>query len=165
MSGRMMAFVDGENLVCRFQTMQEGKTSSDQVVHQQDVFVWHPHFLTNARTRGFRVLRINYYTSLVGDDNKMEQIRSKLRSCRSSICPCAVTPVLFKRSRGQRSSKGVDIKLTTDLLTHVYQDNVEAVYLLSGDGDYIPLIEEVKRKGLFLPKAPWPHRGQRTVRS
>lgn len=46
-----------------------------------------------------------------------------------------------------RSGKGVDIQTTVDVLTNVYQNNLDAVYLVSGDGGYAPLIHEAQRMG------------------
>ena len=40
--------------------------------------------------------------------------------------------------------------MTVDILTHVYQNNLDAVYLISGDGDYKPVIETVVRNGKHL---------------
>ena len=37
--------------------------------------------------------------------------------------------------------------MTVDILTHVYQNNLETVCLLSGDGDNKPVIETVVRNG------------------
>ena len=37
--------------------------------------------------------------------------------------------------------------MTVDILTNSYQDNIDTVFLIAGDGDYIPLIEEVQRLG------------------
>jgi uncharacterized LabA/DUF88 family protein len=34
-----------------------------------------------------------------------------------------------------------------DVLNHVHRDNVDTVLLLSGDGDYMPVIAEVQRCG------------------
>ena len=44
-------------------------------------------------------------------------------------------------------TKGVDIQLTVDVLTHVHNNNIDAVYLFSGDGDYEPLVREVHANG------------------
>lgn len=37
--------------------------------------------------------------------------------------------------------------MTVDILKHTYLDNLDTVFLISGDGDYLPLIEEVIRNG------------------
>jgi uncharacterized LabA/DUF88 family protein len=61
---------------------------------------------------------------------------------RLASLPCNLTPQVFKRDKGTSRSKGVDIKLTVDVLTQVHNDTVDSVYILSGDGDYLPLMEE-----------------------
>jgi uncharacterized protein (TIGR00288 family) len=43
--------------------------------------------------------------------------------------------------------KVVDIQMIVDILSHVYQNNVDSVCLFSGDGDYKAVIDEVIRKG------------------
>ena len=41
--GRLMAFVDGENLVCRFQAMRDaGRIPHDDMLHIPDVVAWRP---------------------------------------------------------------------------------------------------------------------------
>ena len=37
--------------------------------------------------------------------------------------------------------------MTLDILTNVYQNNLDTVYIVSGDGDFIPLIKECIRFG------------------
>lgn len=43
--------------------------------------------------------------------------------------------------------KGVDVMLTTDLLTHAFKDNFDVAVIIGGDQDYIKALEEVKREG------------------
>ena len=45
------------------------------------------------------------------------------------------------------SQKGVDIFLTTDMISLAYEDAYDTAILLSGDGDYVALVELVKSKG------------------
>ena len=40
-----------------------------------------------------------------------------------------------------------EIALTTDMLSHGYRTNYDVAVLFAGDGDYVPLVEEVKRLG------------------
>ncbi len=42
---------------------------------------------------------------------------------------------------------GVDIALTTDMLSHAFLDNYSIAVLAAGDGDYVPAVEAVKRQG------------------
>jgi uncharacterized LabA/DUF88 family protein len=41
----------------------------------------------------------------------------------------------------------VDITLTKDMLVHAFNDNYDAAVLVTGDGDYIPVVEELKHMG------------------
>jgi uncharacterized LabA/DUF88 family protein len=52
-----------------------------------------------------------------------------------------------KRKKKGEKAKGVDIALSKDLLSHAYLDNYDVAVVIAGDGDYIPLLEEVKRRG------------------
>ena len=49
-----------------------------------------------------------------------------------------------------RPSKGVDIALTCDMLSHASHDNYDVAVLIAGDGDYVPLVDEVKRLGKLV---------------
>jgi uncharacterized LabA/DUF88 family protein len=57
------------------------------------------------------------------------------------------TPKVFTKPDGDRKSKAVDIAFTTDVLSHAYQDNYDAAFLIAGDEDYVPLIDELKHHG------------------
>jgi len=45
------------------------------------------------------------------------------------------------------SQKGVDICLTSDMISLAYENAYDVAVLLSGDGDYVALVELVKAKG------------------
>jgi len=54
---------------------------------------------------------------------------------------------LFSKKKKEAKSKGVDIQMTVDILSQIYLDNIDTVYLIAGDGDYLPIISEVIRMG------------------
>jgi uncharacterized LabA/DUF88 family protein len=60
------------------------------------------------------------------------------------------SPKVFKKVRKEDKAKGVDIALTKDMLSHAYQSHYEVACLIAGDGDYVPLVEEVKRMGKIV---------------
>jgi len=154
--GRMMVFVDGENLVFRYQAMlEEGREPRDDVNHEKDAYVWQ----SNTVRPGLNhVIRAWYYTYAVGDDSKIFEITEKIKSLRYSQFsdPRAnivtgkllrnLYPKVFRKIRGKKA-KGVDIQLTVDILSNVYMNNVDSIFLVSGDGDYKPVIEEAIRFG------------------
>jgi uncharacterized LabA/DUF88 family protein len=73
-----------------------------------------------------------------------------LYAVRESLWRIGFAPEVFKRDSGQTKAKGVDIALTKDMLSHAFRGNYEAAVLVAGDGDYLPLIEEVKRLGKLV---------------
>ena len=156
---RMMLFIDGENLVMRYQSMlTNGLVPQPGIFHQPDIYVWHNNFYIPT---DHHVIRAHYYTSLVGDDEKLGSINSELKKMEVKIqrfdflaehvkhhtFTSPLYPVIIKKSQKSNKTKLVDIRMAVDILTHVYQDNLDAVYLLSGDGDYEEVIREVIRKG------------------
>lgn len=152
--GRMMIFIDGENLVFRYQQMLEmGYVARPEVVHERDVFVWCP---PRPHLAGQHViLRATYYSYATGSDEYIHSIKDKLKQltyprASRSYLPNNLYPQVFKKARRDAKGKGVDIQMAVDILTHVYQDNLDTVCLLSGDGDNKPIIETVVRNGKQL---------------
>lgn len=153
--GRMMVFVDGENLVARFQAMTEsGRMPLADVKHKRDTYVWS---IPTVQPGLNVVSRATYYTYAVGSGNVVDEVATELQSLRFqqyTVCGENFTsqlvqtlyPRVFSKPKN-RSGKGVDIQMTVDVLTNVYQNNLDTVYLVSGDGDYAPLIQEAQRMG------------------
>ena len=154
---RMMVFIDGENLVKRFEKqVADGQTPrSDNFTHVKGSLVWHPSFVFGNGT--YEIIRVTYYTSVIGSDEAVEKLQDEIKNLSfgrhaNSTLPNRVTPKVFKRNKGTERSKGVDISLTVEALNQVHSNNVDTVMLLTGDGDFQPLVEEIKRCGkqLFL---------------
>jgi uncharacterized LabA/DUF88 family protein len=87
-------------------------------------------------------LRAYYYTSIVGNEEIMKEVEE-------SIWEIGFTPKVFKKPSGGKS-KGVDISLATDMLTHAFQNHFEVAILLAGDADYKPLVGRVKSLGKLV---------------
>lgn len=153
--GRMMVFIDGENLVARYQAMVKGgRKPMLSVKHLKDTYVWDsPSIWPGLNV----VLRATYYTYTVGSLDLVDKVAGELRSfqfrqysiigeqCTTYLVQ-TLYPKVFTKPKN-RSGKGVDIQMTVDVLTNVYQNNLDTVYLVSGDGDYAPLIQEAQRMG------------------
>jgi uncharacterized LabA/DUF88 family protein len=143
---RTMTFIDGENLVFRFQDMcKSGRKPNSSTKHISDVFVWHQHL----RGEDKNPVRVNYYTSAVGTDEKLDDLRDKIGNTIVAGAgygrrPCAH---VFKKPKSSNKAKLVDISITIDALRHVYGNQVDTVFLFSGDGDFVPLVKEIMRNG------------------
>lgn len=154
--GRMMVFVDGENLVSRFEAMKAtGAEPDSNLAYENGVFVWHP---STVMVELSIVTRATFYTYAQGDDEKLRDIRGKIKSLefRQYYVPNepstgklinTLYPKVFKKPKNARSGKGVDIQMTLDILSNLYRNNVDTVYLVSGDGDFKPVIDECIRFG------------------
>ena len=147
-----MVFVDGENLAIRGKALadKQGISISNGPYYEEGSFVWMPgqagtDFILMPPGQGGQhiyVVRSSYYTSVVGDDKKLEDVKERLWQI-------GFQPSVFKKAKNQKS-KGVDIALTKDMLSHAYLHNYEVAVLVSGDGDYVPVLEELKRLGKLV---------------
>jgi hypothetical protein len=146
---RWMLFVDGENFTIRGQEV--AKLEALQLVvgtyYRPDVYIWFPGIPATANLMGDACLKLQpaavrsyYYTSISGDEKLLFQVRDELFGL-------GFHPEVFKKERGSRRAKGVDISLSKDLLSHAYLNNYDVAVLLAGDGDYVPLVNEIKRLG------------------
>jgi len=143
-----MIFADGENLTCRFQAMvAEGRTPKAQIQHESDAFVWIPEIVNYS---SWLLIRVSYYTSVTGDDVRLQQLAERLAEIRYNYRAGFgfLNPHIFKKQRRGDKTKSVDINLVTDLLRHTYNRSVDEVLVLSGDGDYLPTMREVMRQGI-----------------
>lgn len=155
--GRAMLFIDGENLSARFQDMaSKGWTPLERVVHEKDVFTWDPQSVVPGLNV---VLRATYYTYIQGGTEGTLATAEKIKAlsfqnyfqynAHITGLPNTLTPCVFQKPKN-RKAKGVDIQLTVDILTHAYQNNCDVIYIMSGDGDYAPVIAEVQRLGKLV---------------
>jgi uncharacterized LabA/DUF88 family protein len=69
------------------------------------------------------------------------------------------TPEVFKKSSKGQKTKGVDLTIARDLLSHAFHDHYNAAVLVAGDGDYVPLVSEIKRLGKLVYVAFFPQEG------
>jgi len=149
--GKRMIFVDGENLVFRYQEMLEsGRLPVREVIHIKNVFVWHPRL---TQLSFMNLIRVSYYSSMVGDSEKLDDIRQQIAfipvqySTVMDSDNTAICPYIYKKEKQSQKTRYVDINLTIDVMRTAYGDAADCIHILSGDGDYIPVINEVMRQG------------------
>lgn len=151
---KTFVFVDGENLVMRYQAMLEaGRRPKKNVAHIPDVFVWHPDV---TRWSCLDIQRVTYYTSATGDQERMKELRSKIAATSFAFTheygdvPEAtgqLVPRVFHKHSKSRKTRNVDISIIIDMMRAAHLSSAELLLLLSGDGDYLPLTEECMRLG------------------
>lgn len=167
MHKRVMFFIDGENLVFRYQSMlKKGRKPRPGIVHERDVYVWHRDIIAE---RSRDILRVTYYSSAVGDVEKIRSLSQDMKALEYSYTGLPyggstasiytdgihrvphignVFPRLFKKENKSAKSKAVDINIAVDMLNYAAPENVDVIFLVSGDGDFIPLLQAVMRRGV-----------------
>jgi len=156
---RIAIFADGENLVLRFQEMVgTGRRPVPEVVHSRDCYVWSPRIIWDGNHPEYQlVTRIHYYSSVTGDAPRVAQVRDQLSAieytCRPDATNGGVThrgqlvPVVFKKPAQSQKTRNVDIQILIDVMRCAHSDQFEQIHIMSGDGDYLPLVKEVVHLG------------------
>lgn len=145
-----MLFVDGENFTIRAQALGNGMGLSipENERYKQGSYLWTPQLSPlHWPAKIFRGLvprgrRAHYYTSVRGDDEAIKRARQVLHSL-------AFKPTVLKRTTAGKM-KGVDLSLATDVLGNAYRGNFEAAIIATGDGDFVPVVEELQRLGKIV---------------
>lgn len=154
-SPKTFLFVDGENLVMRYQAMVEsGAKPKADVVHVKDSFVWHPGITSWSC---MDIVRTAYYTSATGDQQRLRDLRAQIASTTFNFnydpdpeipeAQAQLVPRIFHKTSQSRKTRNVDINIAIDVMRTAHLRNAELIYLLSGDGDYLPLVDEAMRLG------------------
>lgn len=161
---RLMAFIDGENLTSRFESMVKNgrvpRTKKESmeplpIVRKTGQFVWSPSTFSRFPYDD-DLLRVCYYTTFSGSDDAYrdfqkfitEQKITKLVFTGSiNRYPLQLIPKVFKKEKRATRTKSVDINICVDVLDYVRQDALDGIILITGDVDYIPLIETVMKAG------------------
>lgn len=156
-----MLFVDGENFTKRGQVILEEQsvTLLPGRFWSKDVFLWlpltqatspfmsPPSFAYSLDPAGLRypqpqahaAERAYYYTSMPYSN------ADDVTATRLAIRELGFEPRMFPRTQGK--SKAVDLALATDALTLAGEGRYEVAVIIAGDGDYVPVVEAVKRLG------------------
>jgi len=145
-------FVDGENIVFRYQEMllSEIVPNSD-IIHYKDIFLWHPNL---TKQTWHNLIRVNYYTSMVASEENICEMKEKISNIRYDFAikgkeggSAQICPYIFKKAKSSQKSRNVDIQICIDIMRSVCCNQADLIIIVSGDGDYLPLIQEIMRHG------------------
>ncbi len=158
---KTVVIVDGENLAIRYKAMIESDyEAKNNVIHVKDIFVWSPDLFQHHNTRK-DILRISYFTCITGDDVKLKKLNDKISKIEYSYTVDIVgsgggtrkisnkgtlNPRLFIKQKGQQSKK-IDIAMVIDAFNYSILDNIDEIHIMTGDSDFIPVIQEIMRRG------------------
>lgn len=154
MNPRSILFVDGENLTMRYQEMVEtGRAPRHGVAFKPATYIWSDRLTYNPYDGLPNLIRVHYYTSVVGDSVLVEDTQREMAAIKFvSQGPDRrhvgqLVPLVFKKDKKSKKTRNVDLQIIVDVMRYAFTDAVDRVYLATGDGDFIPLITEVMRRG------------------
>lgn len=98
-----------------------------------------------------KVIRINYYVSELDpewdSDGAQKQQRFFATIRRLPFLTVKTRPLRYSPDKKERWEKGIDILIATDMLSQAYVNGYDSMILVSGDGDFAPVLDEIKKMG------------------
>lgn len=137
MSERVALFIDGSNLYNGMRDNLANTRVNLQVLIRQ---------LLGRR----QLFRAYYYNAPLTDDYESDLREGQSRFFESLRRIPYVTVRLgrlHRRHDGSLVEKGIDVAIAVESLSLAYEDAYDTAIIVSGDGDYIELVEAIKRKG------------------
>ncbi|MBS3965887.1 MAG: NYN domain-containing protein [Truepera sp.] len=134
---RVAIFIDGSNL---YNGMRDNLQSTR--VNLQE--------LIRQLLRDRRLMRTYYYNAPLTDDYDTELREGQHRffdSLRRIPYVTVRLGRLHRRNDGSLVEKGIDVAIAVESLSLAWENAYDTALLVSGDGDYVELVEAIKRKG------------------
>jgi len=104
-----------------------------------------------------KIVRINCYLSELNPEWESEKAR-KQQSFLSTIrknpfITVRTRPLRYSPDKQNKWEKGVDILIATDMLIGAFRNCYDSLMLVSGDGDFAPVLNEIKEMGKRVENA------------
>ncbi|HIH87277.1 MAG TPA: NYN domain-containing protein [Methanosarcinales archaeon] len=126
---RAMMFIDGANVFHGCKNFEQGY-KIDYVK------------LRDELTKDYDLIRAYFYEGVIPDDDSKRSFHNALKAQGFHV---ETRPLVVRD--GSFAEKGIDVMITTELLTHAFKDNFDIAVIVGGDQDYIVALKEVKREG------------------
>ncbi|NPA53020.1 MAG: NYN domain-containing protein [Aquificae bacterium] len=98
------------------------------------------------------LLRAYFYTGIPADRNLPPEIYQQFKKQQNFLNELSnigikVKTMPLKRTPEGFIEKGIDILLATDMVSLAFRDAYDTAILVSGDSDYVPVVEEIQTLG------------------
>jgi uncharacterized LabA/DUF88 family protein len=135
---RVAIFIDGSNL---YNGMRDNLSSTRFNLQE---------LVTQLLGKQRQLVRTYYYNAPLTDDYEHE-LREGQQRFFESLRRIPYTTVrlgrLHRRFDGSLVEKGIDVAIAVESLALAYENAYDTAVLVSGDSDYVELVESIKRKG------------------
>ena len=155
---RVMVFIDGRNFYYGMKN-NLGYTNLD--------FLKFGRMLAGDRN----LIRIYYYNAPLDQSEDKESYRKQQRFFdglrRTDYVTVKLGRLEKRPAKGSKSfyyvEKGVDVTIAVDMLSLAYRNTYDTAILVSGDADFVPVVEEIKSLGKHVESAYFEHGGARRL--
>lgn len=97
--------------------------------------------LVKCLAKGRQITVIRAYDQVIGSNPEQKKLHAYFKREKVRV-------IIPKGSCGNSSKQiGVDVQLATDVVTSAIKSSCDTVLIISGDGDFIPVIDSVKASG------------------
>lgn len=136
---RVAVFIDGANLYATTKALQFDIDYKKML-----------HVLRN----NVELVTINYYTAMI-EDQEYSSIRPLIDWLDYNGYQVRTKPVKeFTDAQGRRKIKGnMDVNIAVDMMALAQKGRIDHMILITGDGDFTPLVQEVQRNGVRVSVA------------
>ncbi len=140
---RVMIFIDGSNFYHGLRANM-GKTNIDFAKLSKQLC-----------GSGRELVRAYYYNVPLNKDDDLERYK-KQQNFLEQLYETPLLTVSLGRLERRGSTyveKGIDVNIAVDMLTQAFSNGYDVGILVSGDADYVKMVEEVKRLGKHVEVA------------
>ena len=114
--------------------------------------LWQRVPVTSADGQPIRPVRMFFYDAV--DEGATDAEKQKLQGYLTKVeqvpFVSVVTGFVRPGKKKNREQKGVDVQIAVDALEAAWTKRAEAICLVSGDADFCPLAEAVRRAGAYM---------------
>jgi len=142
---RVQIFIDGANFYKALESERGGDVGIDYGKFASDL------------VGGRKLVRTNIYISTLKPEYESPD---SIKKQDTFIYALQGTPFITVRKRPLRykgkkrdREKGIDILCATDMLSQAYVNGYDSMILVSGDGDFAPVLDEIKKMGKRVENA------------
>jgi uncharacterized LabA/DUF88 family protein len=96
---------------------------------------------------GLELTRVNVYDAASPDEEPSADLKTYWESLEHEIDTRMSWGFLRRSAKAGRRQKGVDVLLALEMMVGAVDDAYDIGLLVAADGDFVPLLEEVRRRG------------------
>lgn len=104
-------------------------------------------------SKGRKLIKVYYYNASLKQGinpepfKRQQRLFSRLKKANFEVVLCRRQKTTDDDGNDKYKIKGDDIHLAVDMLKDAYENKYDIAVLISGDGDFSPLVEQIKKLG------------------